>query len=157
MRVLFISIILFIKSINAFSQKREIYDSLHVFYIKFSAIFPTFLSEGSVRIMGDSVFFYNKEKICDLRKDLYAVKKKTNNGKLKKIRNDFSPSSIDIRLLFEFYRNGNVEYKVGVSYLPLMFINNLVYEADMDKLKCISKFSEKLFYESGLDGALAGR
>lgn len=147
---LYILVLIFCKSTSSYSQINENYDSLCVYYVKYTSTFPTFLSENYLKTMGDSLVFAGGKKISKLQFDLSTMKKKTTVEKLNKIRKQFSLSSIDIRILFEFYYKGKLKQKIGVSYLPLMFINNSVFECDNKKLKSISLFSENLYQNSGL-------
>jgi hypothetical protein len=90
-------------------------------------------------------------------KDTQVVRKlftKLNNllrsspkGKLKDLRKDYSDSTIDVRALFVFYKDGK-ETIIGVSAQQMMFLDNKLFVGDNKKFEMIMHSTSRELYDA---------
>ncbi len=102
------------------------------------------LNQYNVMYGGDSVLITDSKIAKQFFIKLNAMKKKSTSYNLKKIRNDFTSKSINVRAVFVFYRNSQ-KTVIGISPQPLMFIGNRVFEKKDIKLESIVKPSVQLY------------
>lgn len=102
------------------------------------------LNQYNIMYTGDSILITDSKIAEQFFSKLNAMKKKSTLYNLKKIRNDFTPESINVRAVFVFYNNSK-KTVIGISPQPLMFIDNTVFEKKDIKLESIVKPSAQLY------------
>lgn len=143
MKNLIIFITLFTITEDVSAQYSAKFDSVKVYSSQYYGTGPH-LNQYDIMYSGDSVLITDNKIAVQFYNKLYAMKKKSTSYNLKKIRNNFTPGSINVRAVFVFYKNSK-KTAIGISPQPLMFIGNTVFEKKDIKLESIVKPSAQLY------------
>jgi hypothetical protein len=137
-----ITIALLFLYINAPAQNSCEFDSLKVYYLKFQSTQIIQIDETYLPYIGDSVKIIDALKIDSVFNDLIIIGKEARLN-AKKVNKNYTRYSIDLRVLFKFYKNGVIT-SIGFSPTSLMIIENEVLYYKMEDLINIKKKYDNL-------------
>jgi hypothetical protein len=141
-RIIIVFIVLLFTKNNVLGQIIQ-FDSVKVYTNTYYGT-ELHLNQNNLLYGGDSVLITDIKMTEQFFIKLSAMKGKSTLSKLKKIRKDFTSTSINVRAVFVFYKKSE-RIIIGISPQPLMFINNIVFEKRDIKLEHIVKPSTQLY------------
>jgi hypothetical protein len=142
-KLIFLFTVVFVIQLDISAQYVSKFDSVKVYTSSFYGTGPH-LNKYDIMYSGDSVLITDSQIINQFYEKLIGMKKLTRVNKLKKLRQDFTSISMNVRAVFVFY-NGQNKIIIGVSPQSLIFFDHLVFETNDNKLEDIVKSSNQIY------------
>lgn len=128
------SLILFIACGKCFSQS---FDSVHVYAVYMKSMYRVKIDKDLIKNEVEPIVLKNVKSTNSVHSILIDTVK---GNLIKKL----TSNQLDIRLSFEFFKNGKTIQTIGVTPQKGMFIDYSLYAYDKEKLKYLDKYIDGL-------------